>query len=214
MAPATGKRVAVLGAGPAGVAAAVQLAAAGHAVTLFDRAAAPGGMAQETIPAERLPDSDHRGARSRTCSPSAATASSRRYGRDRRRTARSTRSWPRASTPSWSRSGLSDSAPLPGPTGRQRACYGALEFLARAKRRQAPYLAAQRCWCSAAATPPSTPPFRAKRCGAADVAIVYRRSFAEMPAWPQERDEAIRAGVNFLILTQPLDYVAGRARAS
>jgi len=39
------------------------------------------------------------------------------------------------------------------------------------------------------------------------VSIVYRRSFTEMPAWPEERDQAIRAGVNFLILTQPLDYV-------
>jgi NADPH-dependent glutamate synthase beta subunit-like oxidoreductase len=49
----------------------------------------------------------------------------------------------------------------------------------------------------------------AKRLGASDVSIVYRRSFAEMPAWPQERDEAVRAGVNFLILTQPLAYVTG-----
>ena len=47
----------------------------------------------------------------------------------------------------------------------------------------------------------------ARRCGAGDVAIVYRRSFAEMPAWPEERDQAIAAGVHFLILTQPLDYI-------
>jgi NADPH-dependent glutamate synthase beta subunit-like oxidoreductase len=32
-----------------------------------------------------------------------------------------------------------------------------------------------------------------------------------MPAWPAERDQAIRAGVNFLILTQPLDYVLNEA---
>ena len=48
----------------------------------------------------------------------------------------------------------------------------------------------------------------AKRLGAQDVAIVYRRSFAEMPAWPQEREEAVSAGVHFLILTQPLAYIA------
>jgi glutamate synthase (NADPH) small chain len=29
-----------------------------------------------------------------------------------------------------------------------------------------------------------------------------------MPAWPEERDTAVAAGVNFLVLTQPLDYVA------
>src|SRR5574340_213 len=40
---ATGKRVAVLGAGPAGVAAAVKLASFGHEVTLIDRAPETGG---------------------------------------------------------------------------------------------------------------------------------------------------------------------------
>ena len=48
----------------------------------------------------------------------------------------------------------------------------------------------------------------ALRAGAQDVYIVYRRSFAEMPAWPEERDAAVRAGVHFLVLTQPLDYVS------
>ena len=52
----TGRRVAVLGAGPAGVAAAATLASLGHEVTLFERTAAPGGMAKDTIPADRLPD--------------------------------------------------------------------------------------------------------------------------------------------------------------
>ena len=49
----------------------------------------------------------------------------------------------------------------------------------------------------------------AKRAGSSDVAIVYRRSFEEMPAWPAERDQAMQAGVNFLILTQPLEYATG-----
>jgi len=35
----------------------VQLAAAGHAVTLVDRAGSPGGMVKDTIPAARMPDS-------------------------------------------------------------------------------------------------------------------------------------------------------------
>ncbi len=52
----SGKRVAVLGAGPAGVAAAATLASLGHAVTLFDAGSAPGGTAGETIPSDRLPD--------------------------------------------------------------------------------------------------------------------------------------------------------------
>ena len=36
--------------------------------------------------------------------------------------------------------------------------------------------------------------------------MVYRRSFAEMPAWPADRDEALEMGVHFLLLTQPRGY--------
>lgn len=51
--PATGRRVAIVGAGPTGLSAAYHLARLGHAVTLFDDAAQPGGrLWQETTPAE------------------------------------------------------------------------------------------------------------------------------------------------------------------
>ena len=43
--------------------------------------------------------------------------------------------------------------------------------------------------------------------GAKDVYLVYRRSFQEMPAWPEERDALLQQGVHLMILTQPLDYV-------
>jgi glutamate synthase (NADPH/NADH) small chain len=46
----------------------------------------------------------------------------------------------------------------------------------------------------------------AKRLGAKDVYIIYRRSFKEMPAWSGERDRAIKEGVHFLILTQPVGF--------
>ncbi len=52
----TGCRVAIVGAGPAGVAAAVTLASHGHQVVLLDRNAEPGGVARGTIPPDRLPD--------------------------------------------------------------------------------------------------------------------------------------------------------------
>jgi len=50
----TGKRVAVVGSGPAGLAAATQLNAAGHTVTVFERAAAPGGLLRYGIPDFKL----------------------------------------------------------------------------------------------------------------------------------------------------------------
>lgn len=51
----TGKRVAVIGAGVAGLAAARDLALAGHQVTVFEKHATPGGMLNQGIPAFRLP---------------------------------------------------------------------------------------------------------------------------------------------------------------
>jgi len=53
--PATGRRVAIVGAGPAGLAAAHHLLCRGHAVVLFDAHPQPGGMLRYGIPEFRLP---------------------------------------------------------------------------------------------------------------------------------------------------------------
>src|SRR5438132_139283 len=53
--PATGKRVAVVGAGPAGLTAAYYTALKGHAVTVFDMMQKQGGIARYGIPEYRLP---------------------------------------------------------------------------------------------------------------------------------------------------------------
>ena len=53
--PASGKRVAMVGGGPAGLAAAYYLAQSGHACTIFDDTDTLGGMFGREIPAEKLP---------------------------------------------------------------------------------------------------------------------------------------------------------------
>lgn len=51
----TGKKVAIVGSGPAGLTAAYYLARRGHQVTVFEAGPAPGGMLRTAIPKKRLP---------------------------------------------------------------------------------------------------------------------------------------------------------------
>ncbi|MCK9283826.1 MAG: FAD-dependent oxidoreductase [Rhodocyclaceae bacterium] len=53
--PPSGKKAAVIGAGPAGLTVAFYLAKKGHAVTVFDAQPAAGGMARYGIPSYRVP---------------------------------------------------------------------------------------------------------------------------------------------------------------
>ncbi|MCJ7726602.1 MAG: NADPH-dependent glutamate synthase [Acidimicrobiia bacterium] len=55
VAPPTGKRVAIVGSGPAGLACATDLARSGHQVTVFEALHAPGGVLVYGIPEFRLP---------------------------------------------------------------------------------------------------------------------------------------------------------------
>ena len=55
VAPPTGKRVAIVGSGPAGLTAAYYLAKLGHWVTIFEAFPEPGGMMRVGIPEYRLP---------------------------------------------------------------------------------------------------------------------------------------------------------------
>ncbi len=58
VAPATGKRILVIGAGPSGLSAAYHLTRLGHQVEIHEAGPVPGGMLQFGIPAYRLPRAD------------------------------------------------------------------------------------------------------------------------------------------------------------
>jgi NADPH-dependent glutamate synthase beta subunit-like oxidoreductase len=50
----------------------------------------------------------------------------------------------------------------------------------------------------------------AAKLGAKNVYLVYRRSFTQMPAEEKERIAAQKAGVHFLLLNQPVEYLTDR----
>jgi len=56
IAPATGKKIAVIGGGPGGLSAAWQARLAGHEVTVFEADVEVGGKLRQVIPTERLPE--------------------------------------------------------------------------------------------------------------------------------------------------------------
>lgn len=56
VAPSSGKRVAIVGSGPAGLTAAYYLAKLGHAISIFEAQSKPGGMLRFGIPSYTLPE--------------------------------------------------------------------------------------------------------------------------------------------------------------
>ena len=80
--PASGKRVAIVGGGPAGLSAAYQLRRKGHAVTLFDDHAELGGMAKYGVPGYRLPRTHLDGEINRIIGMGVEVRAGTRVGRD------------------------------------------------------------------------------------------------------------------------------------
>jgi glutamate synthase (NADPH/NADH) small chain len=202
---ATGRRAAIIGAGPAGVACAVRLLELGVAVTIYD-AAEPGGVAGATIPAERLPHDVLR----------AEIAAVLDLQADPSRLA-----W-KSGTPlteaftlddvlaegydaAFIGLGLPRSQQLDVPHPASGVMDG-LDFLREAKLgmlavpRRVAVVGGGNTAMDAAGT--------ARAYGADDVYVLYRRSFNELPAWPDERNHALDAGAHFLIFSQPVAYFA------
>lgn len=203
MAQPTGKRVAVIGAGPAGLACAVRLLHMGHSVEMFDVRESLGGVAAGAIPPKRLNTADF----ADEVKAVLAGADEDRFafrGGQGLSESKTLDNFAAGFDAVFVGIGLGRSTELGAdkPAGVEDA----ISFLERAKRdgaqvpEQVAVLGGGNTAMDAATT--------AASCGARDVYIVYRRSFVEMPAWPADRDEALNAGVHFLLLTQPLGYVS------
>ena len=202
----TDRRVAVVGAGPAGLAAAWQLIRRGHRVAILDRARQPGGKLAAVIPRRRL---DEQLIRAEIDALFAAVPSDRiawRLGEalDAGRTLDHlmAEGFDAAvlALGLTDGNGLSDEPPPQGVLVASR-------FL-RQLNRNPDHSCPRRVAVIGGGNSAIDAATCARRHGALDVYAIYRRSFAEMPAWPKEREEALQAGVHLLVLAQAIGYVA------
>src|SRR5215472_11348180 len=184
----TGKRVLVIGAGPSGLSAAYHLARRGHEVEIRDAGSEPGGMMRYGIPAYRLPRDVLAGELARiealgvlmTCGHRVTDLATERAtgGFDAVFVAVGAHLSKHVDIPARDASKIIDAVPFLRDVaaggqpviGRRVAVYGGGNTAMDAAR-------------------------VARRLGAQDTMIVYRRTRAQMPAHEEEAQEAEREGV-------------------
>jgi NADH-quinone oxidoreductase subunit F len=193
--PATGKRVAIVGAGPAGLTAGYYLARLGHSVTVFEALPEPGGMMRVGIPDYRLPkdilkaeinEIEDAGVEIRVNTRVNSLDELFKEGYNAVFLATGAHQGMKIGVKGESGSGVTDCA----------------EFLRRVslgERVEVGDTVAVIGGGNAAIDAART----ALRLGAKEVSIVYRRTQAEMPANPEEVEEAIAEGVKIDYLVAP-----------
>ncbi|MHB1432477.1 MAG: NAD(P)-binding protein [Streptosporangiaceae bacterium] len=190
----TGKRVLVVGAGPAGLSAAYHLALAGHAVTIRDAGPEPGGMMRYGIPAYRLPRAVIDAEIGRILSlgitmESGVTVTDVRAG---------------VADGGFDAAFLAVGAQVGKrayiPAGDSAKILDAVSYLHDAAD-QAPPLLGRRVAIYGGGDTAIDAARTARRLGATDAVIVYRRTRGQMPAHAIEVDEAAAEGVRMMWLS-------------
>ena len=201
----TGKNVAVVGAGPAGLSAAAVLLEAGHKVTLFDKNKDLGGMVDSVIPLDRQSVSLR----------SEISAIFNDVPADRLELKAGT-----VFNTDYNLHNITEQGfdavfigmglpkAIKSSNDNLDGLFDALEFLEQAKHSNMIDLKNKSVGVIGGGNTAMDVAVTAAQKGAKDVYVLYRRSFAEMPAWSAERDRAVEEGVHFLILTQQLEYLA------
>jgi formate dehydrogenase major subunit len=195
----TGRRVAVVGAGPGGLSAGWGLALLGHQVEIFERAEEPGGLLRYGIPSYRLPKDvlDHEIGRL----PQLGIAID--CGFHVGKTQDLTRLIERYDAV-FVASGAVRSRSLEMPGDEAGRCYSALDFLSRIATRRAPEIG-DRCVVVGGGNSAVDAARSARRLGASRTTILYRRTRAEMPAYEGEIADALAEGVELEELAIPLE---------
>jgi heterodisulfide reductase subunit A len=193
-----GHRVAVVGSGPAGLTAAWQLARKGYAVKILEAAPKAGGFLRLAIPAYRLPSEvveqdianvTALGVEIATNTPVKDLAALHAEGYDAVLLA--------TGTP------LSTKLGVPGD--QLDGVMGGVAFLRAVKLGEGVDLADRRVVVIGGGNVAMDTARTARRLGARDVTVVYRRGRAEMPAHHVEADDTEQEGVGFVFQAAPLE---------
>ncbi|MDD4240790.1 MAG: [FeFe] hydrogenase, group A [Smithellaceae bacterium] len=207
--PDTGYKIAVIGAGPAGLSAAWFLRRMGHSVAIFEMQEKAGGMLRWGIPYYRLPEKDLDREIEAILDLGVEIFYNKKLGRD-------------FTLESLKRDGFS--AVFVGLGAQKAQAIGArgedapgvmsgLDFLARLARGERPALG-HRVIVIGGGNTAMDAARSAVRLGVKEVIVAYRRTRQEMPAQPVEIDEAIEEGVNIQFLTAPVSIAASGGELS
>ncbi len=203
----TGKSVAVIGAGPAGLSCTAELLEAGHKVTVFDASTEFGGMVASVIPDDRQSNA----LRNEIAAVFTDVPEERmnlRLGRKLDADLNLDTVVNEGFDATFIGMGLSESVSVSDKNEQIDGLWNAMEFLSAAKKPGGIDLEGKFVAVVGGGNTAMDVAVTAKQLGAKDVFLIYRRSFKEMPAWSGERDRAVNQGVHFLILTQPTGFVS------
>ncbi|MBR1496505.1 MAG: FAD-dependent oxidoreductase [Oscillospiraceae bacterium] len=201
-APATGKRVGVIGGGPAGLTAAYYLALKGHDVTVSDFMPQMGGMLRYGIPEYRLPKAVVDAEVAEIAEAGVKLENNVAIGRDI-----SFNNYVANFDAVVVAIGAWKSSPL-GCAGEDNfeGVYGGIDFL-RGVALGIPAAIGSRVAVVGGGNTAMDACRTAVRLGAEKVYIIYRRTQNEMPANSEEIEEAMEEGVEFKFLTNPAEIL-------
>ena len=200
VAASTGKKVAIIGGGPAGLTAAYYLAIMGHSVTVYDMMEKMGGMLRYGIPQYRLPKDVLDREIAIIEKTGVKLVNNVKLGKDF--TIKSLKAENDAvivAVGAWK----SSSMRTPGED--LEGVYGGIDFLSGVIKGNAPEIGEKVVICGGGNTAMDACR-TAVRLGAKEVYVVYRRTRNEMPADKLEIDEAEEEGVIYKFLTNPLSF--------
>ena len=203
------EKIAIIGAGPAGMSCAYYLANKGYPVTVFDRNPVPGGMLTLGIPAFRL-EKDVLNAEIDILREMGVEF---RCGVEVGKDVTIQQLRDEGYQGFYLAIGAQTSAKLNIPGEELEGVFGGVEFLREVNLGNKPAIG-KRCAVIGGGNVAMDVCRSAVRLGAEETYIIYRRSQGEMPADPEEVKEAMEEGVKFRFLNAPVEIIGRDGKVS